>query len=128
MKYTNRFSSIRIGYTVGMALIFIIANTVLCLMNQVLMDKFICIMAINACFFFMFVLLLIRKRLEGALPEFNYITYGKITFVLLLTWIITFLCAMVAPDFFAPFIVLPIVCSTVFDNSISKPQALYHPS
>ncbi len=125
MIHTNRFSSIRIGYTVGMALIFIIANTVLCLMNQVLIDKFICIMAINACFFFMFVLLLIRKRLEGALPEFNYITYGKITFVLLLTWIITFLCAMVAPDFFAPFIVLPIVCSTVFDNSISNALSLY---
>lgn len=125
MKHTNRFSSIRIGYTVGMALIFIIANTVLCLMNQVLIDKFICIMSINVCFFFMFVLLIIRKRLEGALPEFNYITYGKITFVVLLLWIITFLCAMIAPVFFAPFIVLPIVCSTVFDNSISNALSLY---
>ena len=125
MKHTNRFSSIRIGYTIGMALIFIIANTVLCLMNTVLFDKFICIMAINVCFFFLFVLLLIRKRLEGALPEFNYITYGKITFVVLLAWIITFLCAILAPDFFAPFILLPIVCKTVFDDSLSNVLSLY---
>lgn len=125
MKHTNRFSSIRLGYTIGMALIFIIANTVLCLLNAVLIDKFICIMAINICFFLVFVLLLIRKRLEGALPEFNYITYGKITFVILLAWIITFLCAMVAPDFFAPFILLPIVCSTVLDDSLSNAISLY---
>lgn len=125
MKHTNRFSSIRIGYTVGMALIFIIANTVLCMLNAVLIDKFICIMGINVCFFLLFVLLLIRKRLEGALPEFNYITYGKITFIVLLTWIITFLCALLAPDFFAPFILLPIVCKTVFDDSLSNVLSLY---
>lgn len=125
MKHTNRFSSIRIGYTVGMALIFIVANTVLCMLNAVLIDKFICIMGINVCFFLLFVLLLIRKRLEGALPEFNYITYGKITFIVLLTWIITFLCALLAPDFFAPFILLPIVCKTVFDDSLSNVLSLY---
>ena len=125
MKHTNRFSSIRIGYTIGMALIFLIANVVLCMMNAVLIDKFICIMSINVCFFFLFVLLLIRKRLEGALPEFNYITYGKITFVVLLTWSIAFACAMVAPDFFAPFILLPVVCKTVFDDSLSNVLSLY---
>ena len=108
-----------------MALIFLIANVVLCMMNAVLTDKFICIMSINVCFFFLFVLLLIRKRLEGALPEFNYITYGKITFVVLLTWSIAFACAMVAPDFFAPFILLPVVCKTVFDDSLSNVLSLY---
>ncbi len=125
MKYTNRFSSIRIGYSVGMAFIFILANTMLCLVNSILLDKYICIVAINACFFALFLLLLIRKRLEGALPEYNYITYGKITFIVLLCWIITFLFAALAPDFFAPFIIIPIICSTVFDDSLSNAFSLY---
>ena len=37
----------------------------------------------------------------------------------------TLLCAMVAPDFFAPFIVLPIILSTVFDDSLSTAFSLY---
>ena len=47
MKYTNRFSSKRLGYTVGMTMIFIIANTLLCIMSSVLVDKYICLAAIN---------------------------------------------------------------------------------
>ena len=125
MKHTNRFSSIRLGYVILMALIFIIANTLLCTINEILIDKYICLAAINLCFFLMFVLLLIRRRLEGALPEYNYITYGKITFVVILVWLITFLCGMFAPDFFAPFVVLPIVCSTVFDDSLSNALSVY---
>ena len=80
MKYTNRFSSIRVGYSAGMALIFAAANTLLCLFNGVLFDKYICVAAINIYFFALFLLLVIRKRREGTLPEFNYTTYGKITF------------------------------------------------
>lgn len=125
MKYTNRFSTVRLGYTIAMALIVIIANTILCLLNSILIDKFICIVAINVCFFCLFILLLMRKRLEGALPEFNYITYGKITFVVLICWVITILCAMFAPDFFAPFIILPIICRTVFDDNISNAISIY---
>ncbi len=125
MKHTNRFSSIRIGYSIGMALIFLVANTLLCLLNEVLVDKFICVLAINACFFCLFILLLIRKRLEGALPEYNFITYGKITFIVMMAWGFTILSAMIAPDFFAPFIVLPILTSTVFDDSLSNALDLY---
>lgn len=125
MKYTNRFSSIRIGYSVGMALIFAAANTLMCLFNGVLIDKYICIAAINVYFFALFLLLVIRKRREGTLPEFNYTTYGKITFIVLLCWIITFLFALIAPDFFAPYIVIPIICSTVFDDSLINLFSLY---
>lgn len=125
MKYTNRFSSIRIGYSVGMALIFAAANTLMCLFNGVLIDKYICIAAINVYFFALFLLLVIRKRREGTLPEFNYTTYGKITFIVLICWIITFLFALIAPDFFAPYIVIPIICSTVFDDSLINLFSLY---
>lgn len=125
MKHTNRFSSIRVGYSVGMALIFFASCTMMCLFNSILIDKYICVVAINACFFALFLMLLIRKRLEGALPEFNYTTYGKVTFIVLLCWIITFLFALLAPDFFAPFIVIPIICSTVFDDSISNSFSIY---
>lgn len=125
MKHTNRFSSIRVGYSAGMALIFIVANTLMCLFNSVLIDKYICVVAINACFFALFLLLIIRKRREGTLPEFNYTTYGKITFIVLLCWIITFLFALLTPDFFAPFIIIPVICSTVFDDSLINSFSLY---
>ncbi len=125
MKYTNRFSSVRFGYSVGMAFIFLIANTIMCVLNSILIDKYLCIIAINACFFLLFLLLLMRKRLEEALPEFNYITYGKITLVVLLCWIFTIVCSVAAPDFFAPFIVIPILCRTVFDDNITNAFSLY---
>ena len=125
MKYTNRFSSIRVGYSAGMALIFAAANTLLCLFNGVLFDKYICVAAINIYFFALFLLLVIRKRREGTLPEFNYTTYGKITFIVLLCWIFTLLFALLAPDFFAPYIVIPIICSTVFDDSLINLLSLY---
>ncbi|SDZ82581.1 hypothetical protein SAMN02910384_00238 [Pseudobutyrivibrio sp. ACV-2] len=125
MKYTNRLSSIRIGYSAGMALIFAVANTLMCLFNGVLFDKYIFVAAINIYFFSLFLLLVIRKRREGTLPEFNYTTYGKITFIVLLCWIITFTFALFAPDFFAPFILIPIICSTVFDDSITNLLGLY---
>ena len=41
MKYTNRFSAKRLGYTVGMTMVFIIANTLLCITSSVLVDKYI---------------------------------------------------------------------------------------
>lgn len=125
MKYTNRFSAKRLGYTVGMTMVFIIANTLLCIMSSVLVDKYICLAAINICFFLLFVLLLLDRRLKGLLPEFNYITYGKITAVFLIDWIVVFLCALFAPDFFAPFIIIPLLSSCVLDDALSNIMSIY---
>ena len=125
MRHTNRFSTIRILYTVAIALIFILGNTLLCSLASVLIDKYICIIAINICFFCLFVLLIIRRRLEDNLPENNYISYGKIAAVVLLEWVITILCSDFAPSFFAPLIVLPIIASAVFDDSLASAFSLY---
>ncbi|MBR1622551.1 MAG: hypothetical protein IJ675_01390 [Pseudobutyrivibrio sp.] len=125
MRHTNRFSTIRILYTVAIALIFILGNTLLCSLASVLIDKYICIIAINICFFCLFVLLIIRRRLEDNLPENNYISYGKIAAVVLLEWVITILCSDFAPSFFAPLIVLPIIASAVFDDSLAYALSLY---
>ena len=125
MKWTNRFSTTRFWYAVGMAFVFIIANTVMCSLASVLMDKYICIVAINICFFCLQFLLIIRKRLQQKLPENDYISYGKITFVVVLEWVIVIVCSLFAPDFFAPYIILPIIASTVFDDSLSYAFSLY---
>ena len=125
MRQTDRFSSIRSIYAILIALIFIAANTLLCSLTSVLIDKFFCIIGINICFFCLFLLLIIRRRLENKLPEFNYISYSKIAIVVLLDWAITIACSVFAPDFFAPLIVLPIVASAVFDDSLSNVFSLY---
>ena len=125
MRQTDRFSSIRVGYAVLIGIIFIAANTLLCSLASVLIDKYICMIAINICFFCLFLLLIIRRRLENKLPEYNYISYGKIAFVIALEWGITILCTSFAPSFFAPMIVLPIIASAVFDDSLSNAFSLY---
>ncbi len=125
MRHTNRFSTMRIICSSIMALVFIIANTVMCFLASVLVDKYICIIAIDIVFFLIFLLLIIKKRLEGALPEFNYISYGKMIMVVLLDWVITIVCAAFAPTFFAPFMVIPILSSAIFDDSLSNVLSLY---
>ncbi|MCR4566651.1 MAG: hypothetical protein K5769_01260 [Pseudobutyrivibrio sp.] len=125
MKHTNRFSATRLGYAIGMALIFVIGNIIICGLASVLIDKFVCIISINICFFFIFLLLIIRKRLTGKLPEFNYVTYGKITLVVLIEWILVILFARFSPDFFAPFIVLPIMAATVLEDTGANALSLY---
>ena len=125
MKYTNRFSAKRLGYSVGIAFIFMIANTILCIFASVLVDKYICLAAINICFFLLFLLLLINKRLESKLPEFNFITYGKITAAIFLDWVVVFICGEFAPQFFAPFILLPMISSCVFDDTLSICLSMY---
>lgn len=125
MEYTNRFSTMRIIYTIAIAVIFILANTILCSLASVLVDEYICIIAINICFFCLFTLLIIRSRLEGTLPEYNYISYGKMTAVILIEWVITIVCGSLVPNFFAPVIVLPIIASTVFNDSLVNTFSLY---
>ncbi len=125
MKWTNRFSTTRLLYAIGMAFVFIIANTLMCSFASVLIDKYICLVAINICFFCLQFLLIIRRRLEQKLPEKNYISYGKITFVVLVEWFLAIAMSLWAPDFFAPFIVLPIIASSVFEDSLSNALSLY---
>jgi len=125
MKFTNRISSIRVGYGIFMGLIFVLANTLICSLASVLIDKYICLVAINICFFLLFFLLIIGRRLEKKLPEYNYISYGKIAIVVLIDWAILIICSDFAPNFFAPLIVLPILASTVFDDTLSNAFSLY---
>ena len=125
MIINNRFSAIRVGYTVVIAIFFLLSNTLICSLASVLIDKYICIIAINICFFCLFILLIIHRRLENKLPEFNYITYGKIAIVVIIEWLITILCSYFAPSFFVPFIVLPIIGSCVFDDTLSLVFSLY---
>ena len=88
MKNTDRLSLKRLAYGGVMALVFFIGTLVLGIINSVLIDKLLCIFAINICFFSLWLIAITRKRLLGQLPEFNYISYGKITLVIILDWII----------------------------------------
>ncbi|MCR5581000.1 MAG: hypothetical protein K6F66_05375 [Pseudobutyrivibrio sp.] len=125
MKWTNRFSSMRVGYGIAILVIFILANTLMCSLSSVLVDKYTCIIAIDICFICLFLLLIVRRRLEGRLPEDNYISYGKIAFVIALEWAIVIISTQLAPDFFAPLIVLPIIASAVMDDSLSASLSMY---
>lgn len=125
MTHTDRFSIKRTCYVIFIAVVFILANTLMCSLASVLMDKFLCILAVNICYLCLFILLIIYKRLRNSLPEYNYISYGKIAFVIIIEWCIIIVCNVVFPNFFAPIIVLPIIASTVFDDSLEYIFSLY---
>ena len=125
MRLTNRFSLMRFVYGIVIALFFIVGTIIICALNSILIDKFICMIAINVCYFLLWFLSITRKRLAGLLPEFNYISYGKITLVIIFDWIIIIACSVFAPDFFAPVMVISLLSSTVFDDGLSNAVGLY---
>ena len=125
MKNTDRLSLKRLAYGGVMALVFFIGTLVLGIINSVLIDKLLCIFAINICFFSLWLIAITRKRLLGQLPEFNYISYGKITLVIILDWIIVILSSAFAPDFFAPVMVVTLLSNAVFDDGLNSALGIY---
>ncbi len=125
MKHTDRFSLLRFTYGAIMGLIFIIGIVIIGALNSLLIDKFICIAAISICYFFLWLVSITRRRLSGTLPEFNYISYGKMVIVLLLDWLFIILCSKFAPDFFAPVMFITIFSSTVFDEGLNSALGIY---
>lgn len=125
MKRTNRFSSMRIIYAIIMALVFLIGSAVMAVLSSMLLDEIICLLLINICYYLLFLFSIVRKRLRNEMPEFNYITYGKITFAVILSFLIAIISILFAPDFFAPVMIIPIIAMTVMDAGLGLALGVY---
>lgn len=125
MKKTNRLSLMRFTYAAIIALSFIIGSSVLCYITSTLIDQYICILAINICFFLVFVVSLTRKRLDDLLPEKKYISYGKICGTIILFWVIAIFSSKFSADFYAPVMLYILLGSCVFDDATNVIISIY---
>ncbi|MCR4693875.1 MAG: hypothetical protein K5773_00945 [Pseudobutyrivibrio sp.] len=125
MTVTNRFSWMRFFNLLGVAIIFIASTIAISLLNSLLIDKVICLLALDICFFFMMAVDFTLKRIRGVLPEDNLITYGKVLFVVLIDFVIMILSSQFAPDFFAPVMLFVLIASTVFHQGTNAAFGIF---
>lgn len=57
-----------------------------------------------------------RMRIEGKLPEQTYLTYSKLLIAAALCWLVL-IGFLFIPDYFAPFIIIPLILSGVCDTA-----------
>ena len=125
MNRINKVSTMRLIYSIIIAIIFFACSTVMSVMSSLLVDQYICIVAINICLYLIFTLGIINKRLNNLLPEKKYISYGKIAFVLILDWVICIFSITLAPDFFTPIMLIPLLGATVLDENTNILISIY---
>ena len=125
MQKTNRISVVRFIYVLVILMMFIFSNIFIAFYNHILFDAGICLGSINICFFLIFIVLLIKERLNNRLPERLYISYGKITFTLAVCFIITITSMLWAPVFFAPVMVIPLILNNVVSDKINICLSIY---
>lgn len=125
MKKTNRLSTKRLSFIIGICFEFIIGFIVLSYFSNLLLDQLFFLLASSICFFVIFVLQLISKRLKKELPEDNYITYSRIFIALGLCFISVILMEQYAPDYFAPIMIVPLFLYPVLDIGSIFISALY---
>lgn len=65
----NNISSKRLTYCLGMGLLFLTGQVLLCLGQEILLDQLLCLVTLDISFFLIFVLALMKHRLLGELPQ-----------------------------------------------------------
>ena len=65
----NNISSKRLTYCLGMGLLFLAGQVLLCLGQEILLDQLLCLVTLDISFFLIFVLALMKHRLLGTSPE-----------------------------------------------------------
>lgn len=125
MKKTNKLSLMRLSYIILIAISFVLGSGLMAYLSNILLDQFLCVAAINACFILVYVLSLIHKRLNDKLPEKIYISYGKIAIEIIVFWMLSILFLLFAPDFFAPIIIIPLLGSIVLEDSTNIALSIY---
>lgn len=74
----NNISSKRLTYCLGMGLLFLAGQVLLCLGQEILLDQLLCLVTLDISFFLIFVLALMKHRLLGELPQKQSASYQKV--------------------------------------------------
>ncbi|MCF0129135.1 MAG: hypothetical protein HUJ70_11205, partial [Pseudobutyrivibrio sp.] len=125
MERNNRFSVKRFSSLIGIFIAITSANIFLALNNNVLLDTIVCLLAINISFVLVFIVYLIRNRLDKKLPEKVYIDYSKILLTILVCLTVSIAFSVFYPAFFLPVIIIPVLISNVLNEGLNITFSLY---
>lgn len=120
----SKFSLKRFVYAALTLVVYLLFVTVACIINSVLADKMVCIICVTVVFMLIFFTHLTRKRIDGELPEKSYVSYEKMLLVSIMSWC-AFIIFLFIPTYFAPFILISIILSGVYDISSMTMMSIY---
>ena len=72
----NNISSKRLTYCLGMGLLFLTGQVLLCLGQEILLDQLLCLVTLDISFFLIFVLALMKHRLLGEPEAVRFLSKG----------------------------------------------------
>ncbi len=120
----NNISAKRLAYCLGMGLLFLTGQILLCLGQEILLDQFLCLVTLDISFLLIFVLALLKHRLQGTLPQKQSASYQKVFLSVLLAWAVL-LAAAFCPHFFAPVLLVGILLFPAMDDVLAMGLGLY---
>lgn len=112
----TKISLQRFLFATGFTVLCLIASFAICIINQILADKLICILVLTIIFCLCFFAYETRNRIAQMLPEKIYTSYFKLLITGFMAWG-AFIAFMFVPKFMAPFIIIPVIMSGVCDTA-----------
>jgi len=120
----SKISSTRVIYTIIMAAIFVAGTFLAAYINSILFDEFVCLVAVNALFFIVYILSLMKKRLKNQLPQVYSTSYFRATIAILVCWCVVNV-FFKFPGFLVPIMILVAILDLVFDDTLALCLAIY---
>lgn len=120
----NNISSKRLTYCLGMGLLFLAGQVLLCLGQEILLDQLLCLVTLDISFFLIFMLALMKHRLLGELPQKQSASYQKVFLSVLPAWAVL-LAGSFCPHFFTPVLLIGILLFPAMDDVLSLGLGLY---
>ncbi len=120
----NNISMKRLGYAIGMMLLFVAGNAVMAWRSELLLDELFCLFAVSIFFLLAFFLSLMKKRLLDVLPTGQSTNYKRIFWTLVVAWVMYILFTY-CPDYFAPVMLVAILFTTTMDDASAIALSIY---
>lgn len=114
----------RLRYLIVTLLLFLAGQCALFYNTEILLDKVLCLLAIDLFFLLLFCVVLLHKRVTRALPTHSSTSYQKIFLTCLLSWCVLF-ASMFLPDYFAPYLLIGVILATSLDASLAMALSVY---
>ena len=120
----NNISKKRLGYVIAIVVLFIVGVSFMAYQSELLLDELFCLIAVNGVFLVVFILGLMKRRIEQMLPVGSATSYRPVFWMLVLAWGFTVAFSYL-PDYFAPVMLTGVLLTTVMDDVLALSLGIY---
>lgn len=120
----NNISKKRLGYVIAIVVLFIVGVSFMAYQSELLLDELFCLIAVNGVFLIVFILGLMKRRIEQMLPVGSATSYRPVFWMLVLAWGFTVAFSYL-PDYFAPVMLTGVLLTTVMDDVLALSLGIY---